>query len=45
MYGMNDNSSLRAYGLFFQSCREKNVTLNAEKLQLGLDVVEFVGYI
>jgi hypothetical protein len=44
IYGRTDTEFIDNVRLIFQRCRDKNVTLNALKLQLGKDHVEFVGH-
>ena len=42
IYGDDDDTFVQNERTIFQKCREKNVTLSAKKLNLGIDTVQFV---
>ena len=42
--GSGDDNFISNVRTVFQRCREKNVTLNAKKLTIGKDKVQFVGH-
>ena len=44
VFGETDDAFIRNVTTVFQLCREKNVTLNAKKLVIGVDTVPFVGH-
>jgi hypothetical protein len=44
VFGEMDDAFIRNVTTVFQRCREKNVTLNAKKLVIGVDTVPFVGH-
>ena len=44
VFGETDDAFLRNVKTVFQRCREKNVTLIAKKLVIGVDTVPFVGH-
>ena len=44
VFGETDDAFIRNVTTVFQRCREKNVTLNAKKLVIGVDTVPFVGH-